>query len=328
MNATKPSGSVKAAVVQHPPVFLNLEQSMEKAVALVEEAADHGARVVAFPETWLTGYPLWLDAAPAAGFWDHPPAKALYRLLVENALTVPGEHLDRLMGVAGKTGACVVMGAHERSSGTLYNALILIGSDGTRFKVRRKLVPTYTERMVWGRGDGSTLEALDTEYGPLGGMICWEHWMPLARAAMHNRCESIHVAQWPSVHDVHQLASRHYAFEGRCFVLASGCVLKKEEMLEGYRSLKVPGDEGFELLESVPSGDEDLLLTGGTAVIGPDGGYLAGPVFGDATIVYADLELERITELKMSLDVDGHYSRPDVFHLEVDTRAKTNVDWR
>ena len=169
---------------------------------------------------------------------------------------------------------------------------------------------------------------MTTAAGRVGTLICWEHWMPLARQAMHESAEQIHVAAWPTVRDMYQVASRHYAFEGRCFVLAAGCVLKKEEILEGYRSLKVPGNEGFELLESVPSGDEDLVLTGGSAVIGPDGGYLAGPVFGDAAIVYADLELERITELRMSLDTDGHYSRPDVFRLEINDQLQTNTVWK
>ena len=316
---------VKVAVVQHAPVFLNLEESLRKACVLIEEAADHGAQVIAFPETWLPGYPVWLDFSPNAALWDHPPAKALYRLLAENSISIPGPHLDRLLQTAGKTGAYVIMGAHERLGGTLYNTMIYLDRDGQRFQVHRKLTPTYTERLVWGRGDGSTLSALDIDYGVLGGLICWEHWMPLARAAMHARYETIHVAQWPSVKDLHQLASRHYAFEGGCFVLAAGCILGRRDVLEGYRSLGLANNEGLEMLEAMPVEEDDLILNGGSAVIGPDTNYLAGPLFDGSGIIHAELQLERITEGHLVLDTGGHYARPDVFHLEVNDQPQPGV---
>jgi nitrilase len=315
----------RVAVVQHGPVFLNLDGSVEKACALLEEAANQGAEIVAFPETWLPGYPVWIDSSPKAALWGHRPAKALYRLLVENSITIPGKHLDRLLGMAKETGAYVVMGAHERLGGTLYNTMILVGRDGEQYRVHRKLMPTYTERMVWGQGDGSTLSVLETEYGNVGGLICWEHWMPLARAAMHAKGETIHVAQWPSVQDLHQVASRHYAFEGQCFVLAVGSVLTKGEIIEGFRSLGQPDSEALELLEALPGDDEKLIMKGGSAVIGPDSRYVVDPVFEEPCIIYADLELERITEGHLLLDTDGHYSRPDVFHLEVNDEPQRNV---
>jgi predicted amidohydrolase len=186
-------------------------------------------------------------------------------------------------------------------------------------------MPTYTERLVWGRGDGSTLSVLDTEYGVLGGLICWEHWMPLARAAMHAKHEAIHVAQWPSVKDVHQLASRHYAFEGGCFVLAAGCILSRRDILEGYGSLGLASDEGLEILEEMPGGEDDLILNGGSAVIGPDSDYLAGPLFDEPGIIYAELQLERIIEGRLTLDTSGHYARPDVFQLAVNDQPQLNV---
>lgn len=316
---------VKAAVIQQAPVFLNIEASLEKACALIEQAADHGADVIVFPETWLPGYPVWLDGSPQAALWDYFPAKALYRLLVDNSVTIPGKHLGKLLAIAQKTGAYLVMGAHEHLGGTLYNTMIYIGRDGREFQVHRKLMPTYTERMVWGRGDGSTLGVFPTEYGHLGGLICWEHWMPLARAAMHAQYETIHVAQWPSVKELHQLASRHYAFEGQCFVIAAGSVLSRGEMIEGFHSLGRPDDGALELLEGIPGEDEDLILTGGSAVIAPDSGYLEGPVFGEPCIVYAEIQPERIAEGHLVLDTDGHYSRPDVFHLEVNDQPQSNV---
>lgn len=325
MNSSSTTSCLRVAVIQHAPVFLNLDESLEKACALIEEAADQGAELIVFPETWLPGYPVWIDSSPKAALWDYPPAKALYRLLVENSITVPGKHLDQLLAMAKKTGTYVVMGAHERLGGTLYNTMILIGRDGEEYRVHRKLIPTYTERMVWGRGDGSTLNVLETEYGNIGGLICWEHWMPLARAAMHAKRETIHIAQWPWVRGLHQLASRHYAFEGQCFVIAAGCVLTKGEILEGFRSLGRDEDRVLELLEAIPGGDEDLIMKGGSAVIGPDYRYVVDPVFEEQSIIYAELQLDRITEGHLLLDTDGHYSRPDVFHLEVNDQPQTNV---
>lgn len=325
MDMSNPTGPVRVAAVQHAPVFLNVEASLEKASALVGEAANEGAKLIIFPETWLPGYPVWLDASPNAALWDHRPAKALYRLLADNAITIPGMHLDRLLDLARETGAYIVMGAHERLHGTLYNTMVLIDREGQDIVIHRKLVPTYSERLVWGRGDGSTLGVMDTEYGNLGGLICWEHWMPLLRAAMHARHETIHVAQWPSAHGLHQLASRHYAFEGQCFVVVAGCVLTRNDIMEGIQSLDNPDGEALELFDALPDSGTGLLQTGGSAVIGPDAKYVEGPVFDRACIVYADIELERITEGHLVIDTDGHYSRPDLFSLDVNTQPQLNV---
>ena len=313
------------AIVQLPPVFLNLARSLDKAVTLIHQAADEGANVIVFPETWLPGYPVWLDFSPNAALWDYAPAKALYRTLAENALTVPGPHLERLLAAAQKTGTYVVMGAHERRGGTLYNTILYLGRDGKEYQVHRKLIPTYTERLVWGQGDGSTLSVLDTDYGTVGGLICWEHWMPLARAAMHARGELLHVAQWPSVKELHQLASRHYAFEGQCFVAAAGCVLRRGEAIAGYETLASPDAEGRALLQAMPGSDEDLIMGGGSAIIGPDSNYLAGPVFDDPCILQAEIQPGRITEGHLVLDTDGHYSRPDIFRLEVLDAPQSSV---
>ena len=317
----------KVAIIQHAPVFLNLEESLAKACALIEEAASGGASVIAFPETWLPGYPVWLDYAPQAALWDYGPAKALYRRLVENSMTIPGEHLERLLDVARRTGAYLVMGAHERRGGTLYNTMIDIDAKGRDFQIHRKLVPTYTERLVWGGGDGSTLGVLPSEFGNLGGLICWEHWMPLARAAMHAQGEILHIAQWPAAKELHQLASRHYAFEGQCFVLAAGSALSRGDILAGYYSRGQPGDEAAELLEEIPGEEADLILGGGSAVIGPDSHYVQGPVLDTACILYAEICPQRITEGHLALDTQGHYSRPDVFHLVVNDQPQVNVSF-
>jgi len=315
-----------AAVVQHAPVFMNLAASLDKACALTAEAAAHGARVVAFPETWLPGYPVWLDVASGTGLWDHAPAKALYRVLVENALVLDSPVTRRLGQVAREHDVTLVMGAHERVANTLYNSILYFPCDGGEPTVHRKLVPTYTERLLWGRGDGSTLRTLATPHGPVGGLVCWEHWMPLARAAMHDLGETVHVAQWPYVKELHQIASRHYAFEGQCFVLAAGAVLSRDEMLAGVRSLGDAACDALPLLESVPQ-EAERLLRGGSAIIAPDTSYLAGPLYDEAGILYAELDPACITEGHMALDTSGHYARPDVFHLSIDTRPQTRVTW-
>ncbi len=328
MRSHRQADVLKVALIQHAPVFLNVERSLRKARALIEQAADGGADVIVFPETWLPGYPVWLDLAPNAALWDHPPAKALYRLLAENSVCVPGGCLDALLRVAHKTGTYVIMGAHERLGGTLYNTMITVGRDGQTFRLHRKLIPTYTERLVWGRGDGSTLSVLSTAYGNIGGLICWEHWMPLARAAMHAKYETLHVAQWPAVRELHQVASRHYAFEGQCFVLAAGCILSRRDVIQGFQSLNLSDDPALQILETIPGDDERTLLNGGSAVIGPDGAYLAGPVFDEACILYAEIQPARISEAHLALDTSGHYTRPDVFHLHVDDRPQVGVSFR
>lgn len=317
----------KAAIVQHAPVFLNLDESLQRARALIEQAANLGADIIAFPETWLPGYPVWLDYAPEAALWDSQPAKVLYRHLAGNSITIPGTHFDQLRAMARDTAVHLVMGAHERRGATLYNTMILLASDGQSYQIHRKLMPTYTERLVWGRGDGSTMGVLPTEHGNLGGLICWEHWMPLARAAMHAQHETVHVAQWPAVRELHQLASRHYAFEGQCFVLAAGNVLSHADVLDGFRSLGKPDAGALELLESMPGQDTELIQRGGSAIIGPDTAYIQGPHFDEPTILCAEIQPERLIEGHLFLDTAGHYSRPDVFHLTVNDQPLEQVSF-
>ncbi len=317
---------VKVAIIQHPPTYMNLASSIEKAKAFIKEAAGHGAGLIVFPETWLPGYPVWLDYAPNAGIWDHPPAKALFRLLAENSPQLDAPEIKALIELAGQLNVHVVMGMHERLGGTLYNTMLFISNDGNTVLPHRKLMPTYTERLVWGRGDGSTLPVLDTDFGKLSGLICWEHWMPLARAAMHAKHETVHIAQWPMVKGLHQIASRHYAFEGQCFVVAAGCMLSKQEALDGITS-HAGGDEAATLVEEIPVEDNELLLRGGSAVIAPDVSYLSEPMYDQAGIIYADIDPAIIPEGHLFLDTNGHYSRPDVFRLEVDDRPQNGVEF-
>ena len=317
-----PVGTFVAAAVQAAPVFLDRDATVEKAVGLIGEAAERGAKLIAFPETWIPGYPGWIFGAAE---WDEPRSKRAFARLLQNSVEVPSPATDALCRAAREAGAHLVVGIHERdsefSAGTIYNSLLYVSDRGEILGVHRKLVPTHAERIVWGQGDGSTLHVFDTPLGRLGGLICWEHWMPLARFAMHAKGEQIHVAAWPEVPDIHHLASRHYAFEGRCYVICVGSYMRTSDL---------PAD--FELAEAMGAagefgGEAAELLPGGSGIIGPDGAWIAGPVAGREEIVYGEIDLGRIAEEQQALDSAGHYNRPDVFSLTVDERPRRQVSW-
>lgn len=294
-----------ATAVQRPPVFLDLNKSVDKASDLIAEAAQAGAELIVFPETWLPGYPIWLDVAPGAGLWDYEPATAVFRRLFQNSVEMGGTAVSRLQQAAKAANAIVVMGMNERDGGTLYNTILFIGADGAILGKHRKLMPTYTERLVWGQGDGSTLTVVDTPLGRIGGLVCWEHWMPLARFDLHQKQELIHIAQWPTVKEILLVASRSYAFEGQCFVVAAGTVLQKQDL----------SHLNLALFDEIPGGPETYLMRGGSAIIAPDGHILAGPAGEEPDFVTAQIEPQRAVDGRLTLDVTGHYARPDVFQL-------------
>jgi predicted amidohydrolase len=275
--------------------------------------------LIAFGETWLTGYPAWLDCCPQAALWNHEATKEVFAQLRRNSVVVPGKETIALGDVARKHGVVVVIGINERveagaGNGTLYNSLLTFGADGALLNHHRKLIPTYTERLVWGQGDGAGLEAVTTPIGRVGGLVCWEHWMPMARQTLHTSGEHFHIAVFPTVHEMHQIASRHYAFEGRCFVLAAGSIMKA-------------GDLPSELAatDDIAATPDRLLLRGGSCIIAPDGSYVVEPVFDEEKIITAELDLTMIDKEKMTLDVSGHYSRTDVFDLKVNKGSRRNV---
>ena len=301
---------VRVAAVQAAPVYMDLERSVEKALSLIGDAARLGAKLVVFPETWLPGYPAWLDCCRDVALWDHEPTKRVFARLMENSVIVPGPVTETLAAAAREHQVVLNISAHERiregaGRGTLYNTMLTFGSDGALLNRHRKIMPTYTERLVWGEGDGASLKAVDTEAGRVGGLICWEHWMPLARHTLHVSGEDIHIAAWPQVKEMNLVASRHYAFEGRCFVIACGAIMKSSEL--------PPELERIEALNNPDS----LVLNGGSAIIAPDGSLLAGPIFGEETILTADLDLSRIAKESLALDVTGHYYRPDLFEVKL-----------
>jgi len=306
-----------AGVIQASPVFMDLKASLAKAVGLIEQAAKKGATLVAFGETWLPGYPAWLDYCPAAALWNHEPTKEVFARLRQNSLVVPGPETKILGEAAAAHELVLVIGVNERvesgpGNGTLYNSLLTFGPDGKLLNHHRKLVPTFTERLVWGQGDGAGLAAVETPAGRIGGLVCWEHWMPLARQALHMSGEHVHVAVWPTVHEMHQIASRHYAFEARCFVLAAGLIMSPQDL--PLPSLNTPERSDR---------PDNLLLRGGSCIIGPDGQYIAGPVFDEEAILLAELDLTTLDKERMTLDVTGHYHRPDVFDLRLHPSSRT-----
>jgi predicted amidohydrolase len=303
--------TVKVAAIQASPVYLDLQASLEKARKLIGEAASRKAKLVVFPETWLPGYPAWLDCCRDVALWDFAPVKKVFARLMENSVAIPSPATEALSDMAREHQIVLNMSVNERvregaGRGTLYNTMLTFGADGALLNRHRKIMPTYTERMVWGKGDGSGLKAVDTDAGRIGGLICWEHWMPLARHVLHTSGEDIHVAAWPQVKEMNLLASRHYAFEGRCYVIATGAIMKAQQL-----------PEGLEPVESLKQTPEAFVLNGGSAIIAPDGTLLAGPVFNEETILTAELELSRIVEESLVLDVTGHYSRPDIFDLKM-----------
>lgn len=307
------SESVKIAIVQSGPVYLNLAASMEKALQLLSEAAAGGADLVVFGETWLSGYPIWLDACPGAALWDHEPSKLVYSRMRASAIRIPGPETDRLSAFAREHKLSICMGANERvdsgpGNGTLYNALLILNEQGEIAVHHRKLMPTHGERLVHGTGDGHGLQAADLGFARVGGLICWEHWMPLTRQAMHDSGEHIHLALWPHVKELNALASRHYAIEGRCYVIAVGQVMQAGELPtelewpQGWRDS--PGK---------------MIMQGGSCAYAPDGSEILDPQMGTDGLIWLSIDdLDMCARERMTLDVSGHYQRRDVFSLDID----------
>lgn len=320
----KPVRKVSIAIIQHAPVFLNLPASLDKAEMLISKAAKEGASLIAFPETWLPGYPLWVDVSGEVARWGSKPATALYRILLENSLSIPSPNFARLQKMAKKHKIFLVMGAQERAGRSLYNSQIFLAPDGT-YTIHRKLMPTHGERLLWAHGDGSGIVTMETPFGVLGGAICWEHWMPLLRATLHDKGEAIHVAQWPDIEELYLLCSRHYAFEGQCFVLAAGTAMTKGEMIEGAQSLKPRESSAITLLRELPGKDSDWLKRGGSTVIAPDSRLLVEPVKQKQYILHAEIDLQEQLDCSYAIDTSGHYARPDIFELIVRGDNRRNV---
>ena len=302
------SRMMRVAIVQ-AEIAPTLAAGLVRTSALARDAARGGAQLVIFPETWLPGYPIWLDVCRDVALWNHAPTKAVFTRYAEQSVVVGGETTRALSALAAELSIGLVIGVSERvddgpGRGTLYNTILTFDTTGQLCNHHRKLVPTYTERMVWGAGDAAGVRAVHVGAARVGGLVCWEHWMPLARQALHDSGEDVHVALWPTVHEMHQVASRQYAFEGRCFVLAAGALMRARDL---------PG----ELEVHASHAPDAWVMRGGSAIIAPDGSYIAGPVYEAETLVFGDLDLRMIRAESMTLDVSGHYSRPDAFLFSV-----------
>lgn len=297
----------RAAAVQAAPAFLDLEASIDKALRLIAEAAQNGARLIAFPETWLPGYPwfIWLDS-PAWGM-------QFIQRYHDNSLVYGSAQAERIAQAAKEHSIMVVMGHSEKQGGSLYMGQWIIDAEGRTVAQRRKLKPTHVERTVFGEGDGCDLSVYATELGRIGALCCWEHLQPLSKYAMYAQNEQIHVASWPSFSlyrggayalgaEVNNAASQIYAVEGQCFVIAP-CATVSKEMVQ---------------MLCTDDMKKQLLLEGGgfARIYAPDGQLMHAPLAeNEEGLVYADLDLGMISLAKAAADPAGHYSRPDVTRL-------------
>ena len=310
------SGTIGVAIVQDRPVPFAVSDGLAGMQMLFADVAGGSLQLAAFGEAFVGGYPLWLDHAPAAAQWGNAGTASIHQLLLEHALVAGDPRLVPLQQIVDTSGTLLSFGGHERIGRTLYNSQWLLRPSAPPL-VHRKLVATHGERLLWGQGDGASLSLHQTPWGNIGMLMCWEHWMPLARAALHQQGEAVHVAAWPSVIDLHLLASRHYGFEGRCFVLAAGAVQHRDDLLAGLE--RVGGDAAARaLIQSMP--DRQLQM-GGSAIIAPDTRLLAQAGAG-CEIISATLDLSEIGRALATFDAAGHYARPDIFTLSVDRRAR------
>jgi nitrilase len=303
MTSIAKQASVRVAVVQAGAVPFDADACVDKAVRLIGEASAMGAKVILFPEAFIGGYPKGLNYGLVVGARD-AAGREEFRLYLDAAIDVPGEKTYRLGKAAAAHGAYVVIGVIERDGGTCYCTVLFFGPDGTLLGKHRKLMPTALERMIWGFGDGSTLTAVDSPYGPIGSVICWENYMPMLRMAMYSKNVALYCAPTADDRDTWISSMQHVALEGRCFVLTACQFIRKKEFPATVRV-------------SLGDSPDAVLMRGGSAIIGPLGNVLAGPHFDGETILTADLDLNDIGRGKFDFDVVGHYSRPDVFQLIV-----------
>lgn len=300
--------TVRVAVVQAAPVLFDRQATLEKTFELIKETAAEGAQLVLFPEAFIPAYPRGLSFGTVVGH-RKPKGRDLWQIYWENCVEVPGAETKRLGDAVREAGIYLAMGVVERdaqfSKGTLYCTTLYFGPDGSLLGKHRKLKPTAAERLIWGEGDGSTLTALDTEFGKIGGLICWENYMPLARMAMYAKGVEIYLVPTADSRDTWQATLQHIACEGRCFVLGCNQFVTKD--------MYPPDLPGIDELANQPG----IMCRGGSAIISPLGEVIAGPLYDEEGILYADLEMSEVARGKFDFDVVGHYARSDVFRLTV-----------
>jgi nitrilase len=311
--------NVRVAVIQAASVIMDRKATVEKAVGLISQAGQKGAKIVVFPEAFIPAYPRGLSFGTIIGSRTLDGRKDWYRYW-DNSIMVPGEETELLGKAAREAGVYVIIGVIERDSetsgGTLYCSVIFIGPNGELLGKHRKLKPTAAERIVWGEGDGSTLPVFNTPYGKIGALICWENYMPLARAAMYAQGIQLYIAPTADARESWQSTIRHIAMEGRCFVLSSNQFVTKDMYPQDLAC--------YDDLHSSP----EVMSNGGSAIVGPLGDYVAEPVWGKEEMIIADLDMKQIPYSQFDFDPVGHYSRPDVFKLVVNREKKENLEWK
>jgi nitrilase len=308
----------KIAIVQTSPVFLDKHKTIKLAVAKVEEAASNGAELVVFTEAFIPGYPTWIWRLRPGGDWNL--SEELHQRLLTNAVKMESDDLDPLYEVARKHHVTVVCGIEERDSElsqtTLYNTVLIIGTDGTLLNRHRKLMPTNPERMVWGFGDASGLKVVDTPVGRIGTLLCWENFMPLARYALYAQGIEVYIAPTYDSGDGWIGTLQHIAREGCCWVVGCGNLMKGSD---------IPDD--FPEKSTLYPDSDEWVNPGDSIVIAPGGEIIAGPMREEAGILYCDIDREKVGIAKRVLDVTGHYSRPDIFKLHVNTKPQSPVEF-
>jgi nitrilase len=310
---------VKVAVVQAAPVLFDKDKTIEKAVRLIEEASKNGALLVLFPEAFIPCYPRGLTFGTVVGNRS-PGGRDTWQRYWDNSVYVSSKDTDKLREAARENKVYLAMGIIEKDSdyshGTLFCTTLYFGPDGKVLGKHRKLKPTAGERLIWGEGDGSTLTVLPTEIGKIGGLICWENYMPLARMAIYGKGVEIYLAPTADQRDSWHATMRHIACEGRCFVL--GC---NQYVTKNMYPADLPGVEELE-------GQPDVVCRGGSTIISPLGDVLAGPLYGEEGILYADLDMDDVARGKLDFDVVGHYSRPDIFKLTINEKPLPPVSYK
>ncbi len=301
----------RVAVVQAAPVAFDRERTLDKVQVLTGQAATQGAQLVLFPEAFVSAYPRGSSFGAVVGART-PEGRDEYLRYYNSAVDVPGPSSERLGRIAAENKVYLVIGVIERDGGTLYCTVLFYSDQGLYLGKHRKLMPTASERLVWGFGDGSTLPVFDTPLGRLGAVICWENYMPLLRTAMYAKNIQIYCAPTADARDTWLSTMQHIALEGRCFVLSCNQFTRRRDYPENY---------------STPFGDqpEVIMSRGGSCIINPLGQILAGPSFEDEDILLAELDLDDIARGKYDFDVTGHYARPDVFQLQVNEQSQAPV---
>ena len=306
----------KVAVVQKPPVFLDKRKTIELAVNTVNEATENGAEIIIFSEAFIPGYPTWVWRLRPGGDWNL--SEALHERLLDNAVDLASDDLLPLFQVAKKNHVTIVCGIEERDSeltrATLYNTVIIIGPDGQLLNRHRKLMPTNPERMVWGFGDASGLKVVDTPAGRIGALLCWENYMPLARYAMYAQGVEIYIAPTYDSGENWISSLQHIAREGCCWVVGCGNLLKASDF---------PDD--LPEKDNLYPDAEEWVNPGDSLVIAPSGEIVAGPMRQEAGVLYCDIDTDSVGIAKRAFDVAGHYSRPDIFQLNVNTQPQSSV---